>query len=154
VWVTLHVPPTALPVVKKGQRVLISAGPVMPEAEGKINYVAPVLLEETRTAVTRVELPNPDGHWRPGLFVTATITAGENAASVLIPKAAIQTIEGKPTVFVETEEGFEARPVTLGPSNDTHVEVTDGLSPGDRYAATETFILKAELAKGEVSHQH
>jgi membrane fusion protein, heavy metal efflux system len=154
VWVALHVPPTALPLVQKGQRVLISAGPAMPEAEGKINYVAPVLLEETRTAVTRVELPNPDGRWRPGLFVTATITAGENAASVLIPKAAIQTVEGKPTVFVETEEGFEDRPVTLGPSNDTHVEVTDGLSPGDRYAATETFILKAELAKGEVSHQH
>jgi len=59
VWVTLHVPPTALPLVQKGQRVLISAGPAMPEAEGKINYVAPVLLEETRTAVTRVELPQP-----------------------------------------------------------------------------------------------
>ena len=92
---------------------------------GTVNYVAPVLLEDTRTAVTRVELPNPDGRWRPGLFVTATISAGENAASVLIPKSAIQTIEGKPTVFVQTEEGFEARPVTLGPSNDTHVEVTE-----------------------------
>lgn len=154
-WVTLQVPPTALPLVKKGQRVVISAGQSIPEAAGTISYVSPVLLEDTRTALTHVELPNHDGHWRPaGLFVTATIVAGENQASVLLPKSAIQTIEGKPSVFVQTEEGFEARPVTLGPSNDAHVEITKGLSSGERYAATETFILKAELAKGEASHQH
>ena len=154
VWVTLQVPPTALSTVQKGQRVVISAGPSMPEAEGKIRYVAPVLLEETRTAVTRVELQNTDGRWRPGLFVTATIAAGESQASVLIPKSALQTIEGKPSVFVETEAGFSPRPVKLGPSNDTHVEITEGLQSGERYAATETFILKAEFAKGEAAHAH
>jgi cobalt-zinc-cadmium efflux system membrane fusion protein len=73
IWVTMQVPPTALSTVKKGQRVVISGGPAMPEAEGKIIYVAPLLSEETRTAVTRATLPNPDGRWRPGLFVTATI---------------------------------------------------------------------------------
>jgi cobalt-zinc-cadmium efflux system membrane fusion protein len=154
VWVVLQVPPTSLPAVKKGQRVVISGGPSMAEAAGTISYVAPVLLEETRTATTRVTLPNPDGRWRPGLFVSTTIAAGENLASVLIPNAAIQTIEGKPRVFVETEEGFEARAVAVGPSNGTHVEILQGLSPGERYAVTETFILKAELAKGEASHQH
>jgi membrane fusion protein, heavy metal efflux system len=154
VWVTLQVPPTALSSVRKGQRVVVSAGGMMPEAEGNISYVAPVLLEETRTAATRVELPNPDGRWRPGLFVTATIASGGDAASVLIPKSAVQTIEGKPTVFVKTEDGFSPRPVTLGRANETHVEVASGLPPGERYAATETFILKAELAKSEASHQH
>jgi membrane fusion protein, heavy metal efflux system len=154
VWVTLQVPPTALSAVRKGQRVTISAGGMMPEAEGQISYVAPVLLEETRTAATRVELPNPDGRWRPGLFVTATIASNGSAASVLIPKSAVQTIEGQPSVFVKTGEGFSPRPVTLGRANETHVEVASGLSPGERYAATETFILKAELAKGEASHQH
>jgi cobalt-zinc-cadmium efflux system membrane fusion protein len=154
VWVTLQVPPTALPVVRKGQRVVISAGELMPQTEGTISYVAPVLLEETRTAVTRVELPNPDGRWRPGLFVTATISAGGNAASVLVPKSAIQSVEGNPSVFVKTEEGFIARTVTVGRSNDSQVEIRAGLSPGERYAATETFILKAEVAKGEASHQH
>jgi membrane fusion protein, heavy metal efflux system len=154
VWVTLQVPPTALSSVRKGQRVVISAGGMMSEAEGNISYVAPVLLEETRTAATRVELPNPDGRWRPGLFVTATIASGDNTASVLILKSAVQTIEGRPSVFVKTKDGFSPRPVTLGRANETHVEVASGLSPGERYAATETFILKAELAKGEASHQH
>jgi cobalt-zinc-cadmium efflux system membrane fusion protein len=34
------------------------------------------------------------------------------------------------------------------------VEVLSGLEAGERYAATETFALKAELAKGEATHQH
>ena len=73
---------------------------------------------------------------------------------MLVPQAAIQTIEGKPTVFVQTQEGFEARPVTLGQSNATHVEIIAGLKSRERYAVTETFLLKADLAKSEAGHAH
>jgi len=154
VWVNLNVPPTDLLFVEKGQRVHISAGAPLPEVEGKISYIGAVVAEDTRTVPVRAELPNPDGRWRPGLFVTARLTTKETTASVLIPKAAIQTIENTPTVFVQTHEGFEARPVTLGQSNETHTEITAGLAAGEAYAATETFVLKAELAKGEAEHQH
>lgn len=154
VWVNLNVPPADLAFVEKGQRVRISAGPSLPEVEGKISYIGAVVVEDTRTVPVRAELSNAAGRWRPGLFVTARLTTKETTSSVLIPKTAIQTIEGKPTVFVQTPEGFEARPVTLGQSNATHAEITAGLDAGERYAATETFVLKADLAKGEAEHQH
>jgi membrane fusion protein, heavy metal efflux system len=48
---------------------------------------------------------------------------------------------------VQTSEGFAPRPVTLGRSNETHVEITAGLQPGEPYAVTQTFLLKAELGK-------
>jgi membrane fusion protein, heavy metal efflux system len=126
----------------------------MLKAEGTVSYVSPVVSDETRTAVTRVVLPNPDGRWRPGLFVTATLIASETPVAVLIPKTAIQTIEGQPTVFVQTPEGFAPRPVTLGRANETHVEITAGLEAGEHYAATETFVLKADLGKGTGAHSH
>ena len=154
VWVNLNVPPADVTFVEKGQHVHITAGAHLPEVEGKISYIGAVVVEDTRTVPVRAELPNPDGRWRPGLFVTARLTTKETTASVLIPKAAIQTIEGKPSVFVRIPEGFEARAVTLGQSNETHTEITAGLAAGERYAATETFVLKAELAKGEAEHQH
>ena len=153
VWVDLNIAAKDLPLVRKGQRVVIAANTTL-KAEGTVSYVSPVVSDETRTVVTRVVLPNPDGRWRPGLFVTATITASETPVAVLIPKTAIQTIEGKPTVFVQTPEGFTPRPVTLGQPNETHVEITAGLQPGERYAATETFVLKADLGKGTGSHDH
>jgi cobalt-zinc-cadmium efflux system membrane fusion protein len=154
VWVNLNVPPADLAFVEKGQRVRLSAGVNLPEVEGKISYIGSVVVEDTRTVPVRAELPNPDGRWRPGLFVTARLTTKDIASSVLIPKAALQTIEGKPSVFIQTPEGFEARPVTLGQSNETHVEIMAGLNSGERYAATETFVLKADLAKSEAGHQH
>jgi cobalt-zinc-cadmium efflux system membrane fusion protein len=154
VWVNLNVPPVDLRFVEKGQRVHITAGAGLPEVEARISYIGALVVEDTRTVPVRAELSNADGRWRPGLFVTARLTTKETTASVLIPKAALQTIEGKPSVFVQTQEGFEARPVTLGQSNETHTEITAGLAAGERYAATETFVLKADLGKSEAGHQH
>jgi cobalt-zinc-cadmium efflux system membrane fusion protein len=153
VWVDLNVPVNDLLLVRKGQRVVVEAGAAM-QAEGTVSYVSPVVSEETRTAVTRVVLPNPDGRWRPGLFVTATIAVGDTPVSLLIPKTAIQTVDGQPSVFVQTPQGFAPRPVTLGRANETQVEITAGLQVGERYAATETFVLKADLGKGTASHDH
>jgi membrane fusion protein, heavy metal efflux system len=154
VWVNLNVSPVDLARVEKGQRVRISAGAGLPEAEGTISYIGALVLEETRTVPVRAELSNTDGRWRPGLFVTASLATRETTAAVLIHKSALETLEGKPSVFVQTTEGFEARPVTVGQSNETHVEITAGLRAGERYAVSETFLLKADLAKGEAGHQH
>jgi cobalt-zinc-cadmium efflux system membrane fusion protein len=154
VWVDLNVPTRDLPLVRKGQRVIVTADSAAREAEGTVSYIGPIVSEESRTAVTRVVLPNPDGRWRPGLFVTATLAISDTAVSVLISKTALQTINGKPTVFVQTSEGFTPRAVTLGRTNETHVEITAGLQAGERYASTETFVLKADLAKGTAAHDH
>jgi cobalt-zinc-cadmium efflux system membrane fusion protein len=153
VWVDLNISAKDLLLVRKGQRVVVAADTTM-RAEGTVSYISPMVSDETRTVITRVVLPNPDGRWRPGLFVTATIAASETPVAVLIPKTATQTIDGQPSVFVQTPEGFAPRPVTLGRVNETHVEITTGLQAGERYAATETFILKAELGKGAASHEH
>jgi cobalt-zinc-cadmium efflux system membrane fusion protein len=153
VWVDLTIAAKDLPLVRKGQRVVVAADTTM-KAEGTVRYVSPMVSDETRTAVTRVVLPNPDGRWRPGLFVTATLTASDTPVAVLIPKTAVQTIDGQPSVFVQTPEGFAPRPVTLGRPNETHVEITAGLQTGERYAATGTIVLKADLGKGSGSHDH
>lgn len=153
VWVELNLSAKDLRLVRKGQRVAIAADPSL-QAEGTVSYISPVVSEETRTVVTRVVLPNPDGRWRPGLFVTATLTASDTPVAVLIPKTALQTLDGQPSVFVQTPEGFTPRPVTLGRVNETHVAITAGLQAGERYATTETFLLKAELGKSAATHAH
>jgi cobalt-zinc-cadmium efflux system membrane fusion protein len=153
VWVTIAVYQSVLPHVRLGEPVSIAAGHGGPEAEGSIAYVSPVVDQATRTATARVVLPNPDGAWRPGLFVTATVF-DPVPAPVVVPRTALQTFEGKPTVFVVEGERFRPRPVTLGRMGRTRLEVTAGLAPGDRYAADGSFLVKAELAKGEAGHEH
>jgi cobalt-zinc-cadmium efflux system membrane fusion protein len=151
VWVDLAVYQKDLDHVRVGQSVLILAGSM--EAQGTLSYIAPIVDEPTRTAVARVILDNPARRWRPGLFVTARVL-DPSPAAVVVQRGAIQTIDGRPTVFVESAEGFVPRPVTPGRTGETLVEVVDGLRPGERYAATNSFLLKAELGKAEAEHEH
>ncbi len=154
VWVDLNVFQKDLDFVREGQQVaLVTTGGQL-RGEGVISYVRPIVGEETRTAIARIVLPNPDGRWRPGLFVNGTITVDAVEVPMLVPKSAVITMGGETVIFVETPEGFVARPVTLGRENETHVEITSGLEPGERYVARGGFALKAELEKDQLGDEH
>ncbi|NQT88715.1 efflux RND transporter periplasmic adaptor subunit [bacterium] len=148
VWVNLSVYPRDLECVKEGHEVSIEgSGHCTPDVRAPIAYVGPTLGAETRTALARVIVPNPTGHWRPGLFVTAQLATDETRAAVAIPKNAVQTIDGESVVFVEHEGESEPEPVPvkLGRSNRTHVEITSGLKAGDHYVVKGAFDLKAKI---------
>ena len=152
VWIDLSVYQKDIHEVSVGQAVRVFCHG-MPDAEGTISYLAPVVDEPTRTAVARVVLPNPDRLWRPGLFVTGRIL-DPIESPIAVPRSAVQTIEAAPSVFIKTDKGFEPRPIVLGRGGETMVEVVSGLAAGEAYAATNSFLLKAELGKGEAEHAH
>jgi cobalt-zinc-cadmium efflux system membrane fusion protein len=154
VWVELAVPTTDLAKVKEGAEVLIAARDedAGQRAKGKIIFVSPLLNAETRSARVIAALPNQDFSWRPGTFVTTEIQVGQDAVKVLVPRDALQTIGGEKVAFVRTPEGFERRDVKTGKADDASVEIVSGLAPGDEIAVGNTFLLKAELGKGEAEH--
>lgn len=123
---------------------------------GKIAHVSPVIDPETRQVAALATLPNPGARWRVGETVRASVAVGGATTPGLlaVPRNAIQTVEDKPTVFVRTREGFAARHVVLGPSNGGEVSVLSGLAAGDSVAVANSYVLKAELAKGEGGEEH
>lgn len=149
VWANVNVSQKDLPYVKRGQTVTISTGNGIPDAQGVIAYLVPVLGDKTRSAVARVVLPNPKREWTPGLFLTAKVTVKTVDVAMLVPKAAVQTIEGKSVVFVRKGEGFEARTVKIGRQNGTEVEIVSGIDAGDKVVSKQSFLLKADLGKSE-----
>jgi multidrug efflux pump subunit AcrA (membrane-fusion protein) len=158
VWIDLGVYQKDLPLVRQGQRVVVSAGSAIPKIEGKINYVGPVVGEKTRTALARIVLDNTSGLLRPGTFVTADIVVDKAAARITVAKDIIQDLDDNTTVFVQTDHGFEPRTVTLGRSNNAFVEITSGLEAGEKIVTKNSFRLKAELGKvaggGHAGHGH
>ena len=147
VWVDLAVSPGDLPLVREGQTVTVRTEVTGEEGRGRIVFIGPVLDQNTRAARVVAELANPDETWRPGSFVAAEIEVSDKAVRVLVPADAVQTLEGKPNVFVRGADGFEARPVTVGRSDDRNVEVTAGLEPGEVIVVANSFTLKSELGK-------
>jgi membrane fusion protein, heavy metal efflux system len=150
VWAELSVSPSDLFAIHEGQKITLTAG--AESSPATIMFVSPLLDKETRAARVVASIDNAARKWRPGLFVTAEIPTDEAPAAIVVPKTALQTVKGDTVVFVRTENGFEARKVGVGRQDARLVEVTEGLAAGERIAATNTFVLKAELGKAEAGH--
>ncbi|PLX99249.1 MAG: efflux transporter periplasmic adaptor subunit [Desulfuromonas sp.] len=154
VWVDMQVYQKDLAAIRKGQAVVVQVGHGVPVARGVIGFVGPMLGEETRTALARVELDNTSGDYRPGMFVTARVAVAKTPVKVAVEKTALQTMEGKTVVFVKTTDGFEPRPIEIGRQNTVNLEVVSGLKAGETYAAKGAFTLKAQLSKGAFGDGH
>ena len=154
--------PTTTSMVEKGDPDVSSETWVnlLPEvlprglAEGKIIFLSPVLDPETRSARAVAEIPNAEGNWRAGGFATAHLATAEQAVDVLVPRDAVQEVEGKKVVFVRNEEGFELREVETGREDANGYEVIFGLDQGTEIAVANAFSLRAELSKSEAGHAH
>jgi membrane fusion protein, heavy metal efflux system len=152
VWVEMAVAPSDLAAIRTGQQISISAGASDGPSPATIMFISPLLDKDTRRGRVVASVDNAARKWRPGSFVTAEIPADEELAAVVVPKTALQSLKGESSVFVRTAGGFEARKIALGRQDTQQAEVTMGLTVGERIATTNTFILKAELGKSDISH--
>lgn len=153
VWAEFAVSPQDLETVRVGQKVVVSSSAFESQVEGTVSYVGALLGEQTRTARARVTLANPQGAWRPGLFVTVAVLGDRHAAPLVVGAEALQTVDDKPVVFKAVPGGFAATPVKLGRSDGRNVEVLQGLASGDKVASSNTFVLKADLGKSSVEEE-
>lgn len=154
VWAEIVVPAKDIAMVRVGEKATIKATAVEQSATGKVTYVSSLLGDQTRTAKARVTLDNPKSAWRPGLFVNVQLTADSRNAPVAVASEAIQTLDDKPTVFIKIADGFIAQAVETGRSDGKNTEIVSGLAAGTSYAATGSFVIKAEQGKGSAEHEH
>ena len=154
VWVEITVYEKDMESVYIGQEATVRNGGSDLEAAGRVSYIGPLVGEQSRTAKARVVVPNPEGKWRPGRFVKVHLVREEVSAPVVVPNEAIQSFRKWSVVFFQHEDQYEVRPLELGRTDGKLTEVRKGLSPGERYVTRNSFILKAELGKAGIAHEH
>lgn len=147
VWVEVHIPAKDLPQVRVGGKVGVRATAFDARGTGTVAFLGALVGEQTRMARARIVLPNPQGTWRPGLFVNVEVGASDVQVPVAVDTDAIQSLGTQSVVFVREEKRFIAQPVKLGASDGRRVEVLEGLPPGTRYAGRGSYIIKSELTK-------
>ncbi|MFY9684570.1 MAG: divalent metal ion exporter adaptor subunit IhpB [Pseudolabrys sp.] len=154
VWVDFSIYRRDLKRVQVGDTVRIDPEDGGPLIETKISYVSPVGSSDTQSALARAVVDNSDRRLRPGLFVSGRILFTAKPAKLVVKTTALQTVENRTVVFVRAGDKFEIREVEAGDRDSEHVEITFGLAEGDVYAGKNSFVIKAELAKGSASHEH
>ena len=148
----LEIPETDLGVARSGQDVTVRIdGLGDAEFHGAIDYIAPEVDRETRTAQARVMLANPDGSLRANMFGRGLIALGEARATVMVPRAAIQRVGAVELCFVKLGEAeYETRRVKTGLVDGDRIEIVGGIKPGEAVVTTGSFLLKTETLKGSI----
>jgi len=139
--------------VRPGSTVLVTAAGR--QATARVTFVSPALDPQTRLVPAIATLDNRGGEWRVGEPVMAAVqlTGSGGSNAIRVPRTAVQSLEGKPVVFVRTPTGFKATQVQLGDASGDTVIVQSGLTGNEQIATTGSFTLKAEIGKGEASHE-
>ncbi len=148
VWVVADIAEADIGEIAVGTRatVTLRAFPGEPQ-EGVVTFIYPELMKpETRTIAVRIELPNPDGKMRPGMYADVIFHAGnDHPAVVAVPVSAVIDSGTRQAVLVAKGDGrFEPREVKLGSRGDGYTEVTEGLSEGEEVVTSANFLIDAE----------
>jgi Cu(I)/Ag(I) efflux system membrane fusion protein len=146
VWVLVDVTERDLASIVEGQAATVRARTFPDRAfTGAVTRIYPHLAMGTRTARLRIELPNPNGDLRPGMYADVEIATGDAKPVVAVPDDAVIDTGTKQVVLVDKGDGkFEPRPVRLGTRGDGYVEVRDGIAAGDRVVTSANFLIDAE----------
>jgi len=117
--------------------------------EGEVTGVSPGAGGSSATVRARILGPAPPA----GTVISGRLA--QAAGNVMtVPSDAVQTVEGRAVVFISEPGGFRARPVITGRVGGGRTEIISGLQGDEQIAGTGSFLLKAELGKGEAEHDH
>ena len=134
VWVICDVYQDMLPRVHVGDIAEININGYDEKFPGKVINISQVLDPTTRTAKVRIELPNPKGVMRAGMFVSATFRAEHPVDRIVVPASAVVHLHDKDWVFVPAGGNqFRRVAVQLGQQEkDGTQQVISGLKQGDQ----------------------
>ena len=145
VWVEADVYEHELSLVKEGMPASVTVDAYPGDSfRGRIIYIYPYVEERTRTVRVRVELSNPRGRLKPGMYANVTLdaTIGEG---VVVPANALLDSGTEQYVFLSQGDGyFEPRAVVVGPRLGEAVQILEGLDGTEIVATNATFFIDSE----------
>lgn len=158
VWVMANVALRDLGFLKEGARARVKLAGSESWRVGRIDFIDPAIDAASRTGSVRIELPNPRGDLRPGLYGDVRFDA-ESHHRLAVPEQAV--LYGAGGAYVLRDRGgghFAPQPVVTGIRADGHIEIRSGLSHGDRIVTSGQFMIDAEAnlrgAMSGMDHDH
>jgi RND family efflux transporter MFP subunit len=99
---------------------------------GKVTRIASALQPGSRTLLTEIDIPNPDGALSPGIYCTVELFVPRKTPSMIIPADAIVFDENGVHVAVVENGTARLQKISIARDFGTEVEVHDGVKAGDQ----------------------
>ena len=128
VRITVSVPEMYATEVEAGDRVLVRLQALSGrDFEGKVTRTSWTLDVKNRTLRTEIDVPNPKGTLRPGLYAYATVVVEEHADALSVPTSALVRQDSKTYCVAVTDGRAVRKPVVVGLDDGTRAEILSGL---------------------------
>lgn len=147
VWVLADLHERDMGRVRVGAAAYITSDAFSVRLDSRISYIDPQLEGATRTAKARIELQNPSGQLRLGMYVDVVVAVDSAGSTPTIPRSAVQNVGNRAVVYLADASSpgtFIEREVRLGQVAGDDVEVVEGVQPGDLIVTAGSFSLRAE----------
>jgi membrane fusion protein (multidrug efflux system) len=132
VRVQLYVPEAEVPFIRNGLAATLTVEELPGRTfQGTVTRFANVLDEATKNMLVEIDLPNPAGTLRPGMYASVHLSVERKADALLVPVGAV--VVEKAGSFVYTVAGGKAHKVAVrtGFNDGVNVEITDGVKGGE-----------------------
>jgi membrane fusion protein, heavy metal efflux system len=151
VWIEADVSEKDLGKLTVGSPATVTVSSFPDESfKGKVSYISSIFDKETRTVKARIELPNPDRKLRIDMFARAMVDLTSSREALILPQEAVLLVQGQSTVYIQTENGFEVRPVEVGEQLNKGVVITSGLKSGEQVVISGAYALKSRQLKSQI----
>ena len=133
----------------EGRPVLLAVPATGDTLQAKVDVISPTIDQATRTIEIVVRFDNPEGRYRPGMFVRAQIAGWVYHDKLMVPKAAILIRDNRPLVFKKDGDRAKWLYVDTGLENDEWVEILavhsgGSLAPEDKVVVSDHLTLAHE----------
>jgi Cu(I)/Ag(I) efflux system membrane fusion protein len=151
VWVNAEVPEARSGALRPGGQVQASV-PAYPGERfaGRISAILPEVNPATRTLKARVELANPHGKLKPGMYATLDLTPQQTRTVLLVPSEAVIRTGQRDVVMVADiaagQQRFRVAEVEVGQESGGRTEIRKGLGAGARVVASGQFLIDSEAS--------
>lgn len=144
-WLQADVPEQNAGGLRIGSRVAAAVA-ALPGVtiDGALSYVAATVNPETRTVRVRMQLPNPDGRFKPSMLATVTLS-NQPTRQLVVPTSAVVREANDEFVFVQAAPNrYVMRPVKLGAEVGGVRVVTEGVRDDETIVVDGAFHLNNE----------
>ena len=145
-WVLADIYEYELPKIGLGDQAVITFDYLPGKTyKGKVSFIYPTLDSKTRTVKVRIELPNPKGKLKPGMFASVDIKGNNLGTYPLVPEQAILRSGRENTVIIALGKGkFKPAQIELGAYSNGFYQVLSGLQAGTKIVTSAQFLIDSE----------
>jgi Cu(I)/Ag(I) efflux system membrane fusion protein len=147
VWLNAAIPEALAGQVRPGEGVTATLTAYPGETfNGRVTAILPQTDAASHTLTARIDLPNPGGRLRPGMFASAQFGAMGQSA-LLVPSEAVIRTGARSLVMIAQPGGrYAPAEVRIGREADGKSEILAGLSEGEKVVASGQFLIDSEAS--------